>query len=65
MARHFMTSVPAVQAGRLHTMLTSAYSHQGFIHIAFNMMALNSFGPTVLQGYNGVQPHVSTLPAAG
>jgi hypothetical protein len=62
MARHFMTSVPAVQSGRWHTMLTSAYSHQGLLHIAFNMMALNSFAPSVLEGYNGVQRHVSAPP---
>ena len=50
LSRHAMTSVPALAAGRWHTLLTSAYSHMGLLHMGFNMLALNSFGRLVLEG---------------
>ncbi|OJT07172.1 Presenilins-associated rhomboid-like protein, mitochondrial [Trametes pubescens] len=31
-------------SGRSYTLLTSTFSHEGFIHLAFNCMALASFG---------------------
>jgi len=40
-------------AGRALTMLTSGYSHVGFAHLAFNMLALMSFGSDVIPNIMG------------
>ena len=47
MAQNFLTSGDAVTAGRLWTLLTSAYSHFEFWHIFINMFVLWSFGVTL------------------
>ena len=44
MAEHFMTSFSHVMAGRLHTLVTSAFSHQSGLHFLFNTIALLSIG---------------------
>ncbi|KAJ6581486.1 hypothetical protein B0H19DRAFT_1115426 [Mycena capillaripes] len=41
MTRHF---IHHPLSGRFHTLLTSVFSHHGFVHLLFNSMALLSFG---------------------
>jgi membrane associated rhomboid family serine protease len=47
MTKHFVTSYDAVLQGRPHTLLTSMYSQQGFMHLAFNMLSLYFLGMDV------------------
>lgn len=44
--RNAMLALPPL-ALRAHTMLTSSFSQKRLTHLAFNMMALDSFGPAV------------------
>lgn len=44
LTQNFTISVNNFKEGRWWTLLTSAFSHQNLIHIAFNMIALNAFG---------------------
>eukprot|EP00158_Paraphelidium_tribonemae_P001312 Partr_v1_DN24233_c0_g1_i2_m36883 putative presenilin associated, rhomboid-like len=49
MNRHFTCSAQGVlKEGRIHTLITSIFSHQNPIHFAFNMFALYSFGTTMI-----------------
>ncbi|TDH68826.1 hypothetical protein CCR75_006664 [Bremia lactucae] len=53
MWRHFASSYDAVVYGkRLHTLLTSAFSHITFPHFGINMFMLWEFGPHVLAPSN-------------
>ncbi|TPX35359.1 hypothetical protein SmJEL517_g02205 [Synchytrium microbalum] len=54
MIRHFMHHP---HSGRLHTLVTSAFSHQNVFHFGFNMMALASFGPAVVYNDLGSREH--------
>ncbi len=47
MAENFLVSWAHLEDGRYWTLLTSAFSHNMFLHIALNMFVLNSFGPIV------------------
>lgn len=44
MYNHFTCSVENLVAGRLHTLVTSGFSHEDFWHLAGNMFALCLFG---------------------
>lgn len=46
---------PAVAQGEWWRILTSAFLHLGFLHIAFNMYALFLFGPVVEQLYGHLE----------
>jgi len=47
--RHFGCSIAGVfTQRRYYTLLTSTFSHRGFFHLAFNMIALTSIAPQVL-----------------
>lgn len=41
---HFTMSAQSLEPGRYYTIITSAFAHSGVLHLAFNMMALASFG---------------------
>ena len=45
LAEHFTTSLQAIQAGRVWTLLTAAFSHYELWHLVLNMFVLYSFGP--------------------
>ncbi|CAG8973781.1 hypothetical protein HYALB_00006326 [Hymenoscyphus albidus] len=47
--RTIMTLVHVPASGRNFTMLTSTFGHLGALHLAFNMLALFSFGYTVAE----------------
>lgn len=55
MATHFLVSGLHMQEGLYWTLLTSEFSQNYFLHLAFNMMALLSFGPPLerLMGHVG------------
>lgn len=44
MANHFLISWNSLTEGRLWTLVTSAFSHNLFIHLLLNMFVLKSFG---------------------
>ena len=44
LAKHFMLSWDGIKAGHHYTMITSAFSHQGLKHFAFNMYSLYTLG---------------------
>lgn len=48
MMRHFTSSLEAFFSGRLHTLLTCAFSHVSMGHLGLNMVGLYFFGPTAL-----------------
>jgi len=48
MMRNFCSN-PAATTGTCIPMLLSAFSHVGIMHLGFNMMALNSFGPKLVE----------------
>jgi len=54
MYRNFTCSFASLASGRLYTTVTSVFSHQGFFHFAFNMYALTSFAPVLVDvmGHN-------------
>ena len=45
--RHFVCSQRNMKQRRYHTLLTSAFSHASFHHLAVNMYAFLNFGPSV------------------
>ncbi len=47
--RKYQFHVGAIRAGEQIRMVTSAFLHADFIHLAFNMLALYSFAPVVSQ----------------
>jgi membrane associated rhomboid family serine protease len=47
--RKFQFHVGSIRAGEQYRMLTSAFLHVDFIHLAFNMFALFSFAPVVTE----------------
>lgn len=53
MANNFMVSVNSVLSGRLHTILTSAFSQARFDHLAMNMLGLYFFGTEIAQLFGG------------
>ncbi|AQL00277.1 RHOMBOID-like protein 12 mitochondrial [Zea mays] len=48
MRKHFMISLDNFKSGRLHTLLTSAFSHAEFNHLFANMFGLFFFGSSAL-----------------
>jgi membrane associated rhomboid family serine protease len=46
---HFAVSWDALLAGRWWTLITSVFSHYMLLHLFFNMMVLNSFGPIIVE----------------
>jgi membrane associated rhomboid family serine protease len=52
-----------IKANRYWTLVTAAFSHHDFMHILFNMLALNTFGSVLcMAGGIGVgAPHVAAL----
>eukprot|EP00741_Cyanophora_paradoxa_P020628 tig00021281_g19911.t1 len=44
MYRHFSVSADQVYEGRIYTLLTAAFAHRHPLHMAFNMLALYTFG---------------------
>lgn len=48
MMRHFTCSLESFFSGRLHTLLTCAFSHVALGHLGLNMVGLYFFGPTAL-----------------
>lgn len=52
--RHFVVSAAALADGRLHTLLTSAFSHRdGATHLLVNMVSLFFFGRAVGRALGG------------
>ncbi|MBK9041057.1 MAG: rhomboid family intramembrane serine protease [Bdellovibrionales bacterium] len=47
MMNHFLVSWSSITDGRSWTLLTSAFSHNMFLHFLMNMYVLSSFGPIV------------------
>ncbi|XP_043706057.1 RHOMBOID-like protein 12, mitochondrial isoform X2 [Telopea speciosissima] len=47
MRKHFMISVDNVTSGRIHTLITSAFSHKDIGHLVSNMIGLYFFGQTI------------------
>lgn len=48
MYRHFTTTTIGLRRGRVHTLLTSSFSHMGAIHLGLNMYPLVHFGSVLL-----------------
>ncbi|KAG6512424.1 RHOMBOID-like protein 12, mitochondrial [Zingiber officinale] len=48
MGKHFMISLDNFKSGRLHTLITSAFSHSDFHHLLTNMIGLYFFGPSIV-----------------
>ncbi|KAI9320020.1 hypothetical protein BX666DRAFT_1832938, partial [Dichotomocladium elegans] len=49
MMAHFMTSVDSFKHGRIHTLLTSAFSHRDGFHLGINMLVLYSMGQAAIE----------------
>lgn len=49
MSKHFMCSVSGVRKGRVHTLITSVFSHSGPFHLLFNCVAFTSISPVLVQ----------------
>ncbi|XP_065882264.1 RHOMBOID-like protein 12, mitochondrial [Euphorbia lathyris] len=47
MSKHFMISLDNFKSGRVHTLLTSAFSHMDMEHIISNMIGLYFFGTSI------------------
>lgn len=47
--RKFQFHVGSIRAGEQYRMVTSAFLHADLFHLAFNMIALYSFAPVILQ----------------
>ncbi|KAL5723201.1 rhomboid protease [Ranunculus cassubicifolius] len=63
MRKHFMISVENVKSGRLHTVITSAFSHMDLDHLFSNMLGLYFFGSSI--GYHFGAGFVLKLYLAG
>ena len=50
--RKYQFHVGSIRAGEQIRMVTSAFLHADFIHLAFNMFALYSFAPVVINNLN-------------
>ena len=48
MTNHFAERKKNLREGRLHTLMTFAFSHMSAYHLFFNMVCLTSFGPALL-----------------
>ena len=48
--RKYQFHVGSIRAGEQFRMITSAFLHADFVHLAFNMIALYSFAPVVTGG---------------
>ncbi|GMH43390.1 hypothetical protein BSKO_11312 [Bryopsis sp. KO-2023] len=53
MLDHFTSGLRNLEEGRIHTLVTSAFSHKDFTHLAVNMMALFFFGRTLSRVLGG------------
>ncbi|WCJ24273.1 RHOMBOID-like protein 12 [Euphorbia peplus] len=51
MSQHFMISLDNFKSGRVHTMLTSAFSHIDAGHLVYNMLALYFFGRSIARTF--------------
>lgn len=51
MTRHFMVSLDNFKSGRLHTLLTSAFSHEQSGHLFSNMFGLYFFGTSIAERF--------------
>jgi membrane associated rhomboid family serine protease len=51
MSRHFMISLDNIKSGRLHTLLTSAFSHAESDHLISNMIGLYFFGTSIARTF--------------
>lgn len=61
LSENFTLSAMNWNAGRYYTLLTSAFSHQNFIHFLFNMVAFQAFG-SILALVPGVGAmHITSL----
>lgn len=49
MAKNFISSPEAIKDGRIHTLLTSAFSHKSLDHLGINMLVLYSIGQGVME----------------
>ncbi|XP_047968534.1 RHOMBOID-like protein 12, mitochondrial isoform X2 [Salvia hispanica] len=63
MGKNFMISVDHILSGRLHTLITNAFSHRDAIHLFSNMIGLYFFGASIAQTF-GPQ-YLLTLYLAG
>lgn len=48
MYRHFTTTTMGLRQGRVHTLITSSFSHMGAVHLGLNMYPLVHFGSVLL-----------------
>ena len=51
--QHFMMSARSLEPGRYYTLITSAFMHRDFVHLALCMLGLYSFGRTMVM-MNGI-----------
>lgn len=49
MVRNFMCSPKHIESGRIHTLLTSAFSHKSLDHLGLNMLVLYTMGQGVIE----------------
>lgn len=63
MEKHFMVSIDSVLSGRLHTVLTSAFSQKDTTHLLSNMIGLYFFGSEIGRIFGG--KYLLTLYFAG
>ena len=49
MLRHFTVSFPNLEGGRVHTLVTHAFSHMSLLHMGTNLIALYFFGGALTQ----------------
>lgn len=49
MLRHFTNSLENLRAGRIHTLITTAFSHYSILHMGTNLIALYFFGRPINQ----------------
>lgn len=49
MVKNFMCSPKHIEAGRIHTLLTSAFSHKSLDHLGLNMLVLYTMGQGVIE----------------
>ncbi|CAN0857767.1 RHOMBOID-like protein 12, mitochondrial [Linum grandiflorum] len=51
MVQNFMISLDNFKSGRIHTLITSAFSHEDFEHLLYNMFGLYFFGINIAQSF--------------